>query len=74
MVAERLIASDPITYATKWDFLRNFVDTTLQNLKSFSSDFVASSSQRKAHLENKLSLIAANQEEMDVKFQTIVAR
>lgn len=59
LVVERLIAYDSIAYATKWDSLRTFVDTTLQNLKSFSFESVASSSQRKDLLEKKLSLVAA---------------
>ena len=44
LVAERLITYDPITYAAKRDSLRTFVDTVMQNLKFFSSEFVASSS------------------------------
>lgn len=74
MVAERLIASDPIAYAAKWDSLKTFIDIALYILKSFSSESIASSSQSKTHMEKKLTLIAAKQEEMDVKLQTIVAR
>lgn len=29
LVAERLIASDPIAYAGKWDSLRTFIDSVL---------------------------------------------
>lgn len=50
------------------------MDTTLQNLESFSSEFVASSSKRQYHLENKLSLSVAKQEEMDIKLQVVIAR
>lgn len=74
MVVERLITSDPITYAAKWDTLRTFLDTGLQNLKSFSSEFVASSSQKNDHLEEKLTSIAAKQEKMDVQLKTLIAR
>lgn len=66
LVAERLMASDPMTYAAKWDSLKTSVDTIMQNLKSFSYEFVASSSQKLDHLEEKLTYVAAKQEEMDV--------
>lgn len=73
LFAERLIVSDPIAYATKWDSLRTFMDTVLQNLKSFFSEFFASSSERQALLEKKLSSVVAKQEKMNVNLQTIVA-
>lgn len=50
------------------------MDTNIHNLNSFSSEFVASSSQRKSLLGKKLSTIAAKQEEMDIKLHTVVAR
>lgn len=62
MVVERLIASDPISYVTKWDSLRVFVDIFMQNLKSFSSEAVASSCQKLNHFEEKLTSVATKQE------------
>lgn len=43
LVPERLITYDLIAYATKWDTLRNFVDTVLKNMRYFSFESVASS-------------------------------
>lgn len=74
LVAESLIIYDPIAYAAKWDSLRAYVDTIVQNMKSFSSESVASSSQKLDHLEEKLSFVAAKQEEIDVQLKTVVAR
>lgn len=67
LVAERLILPDPIAYAAKWDTLITSVDTLLQNLKSLSSESVASSSQKHEHLEEKLVYIATTQEVMAAK-------
>lgn len=74
LVDERFIASDHIAYVAKWDSLRAYMDIVMQNLKSFSSESVASSSQKLDHLEQKLTFITTKQEVMDVQLKTIVAR
>lgn len=48
-----------IAYAVKLDTLRTFVDTVMQNLKSFSSEYVASSSEKHEHLEEKLAFVVS---------------
>lgn len=60
LVAKRLTTSDSITYVAKWDTLRTFMDTIMQDLKNFSYEFVASSSQRQEQLEAKLDSFVAN--------------
>lgn len=74
MVAERLLASNPVTYATKRDTLRTSTYTFIQNLKSFSSESVASSSQKHDYLEERLTFVAAKQEEMDVQLKSVIVR
>lgn len=74
MVVKRIIASDHIAYETKWDFLIAVMDIVMQDLKSLSSESVASSSLELDHLENKLTSIAAKQEKMDVQLKVVVAR
>lgn len=66
LFVETLITSDPIAYVTKWYSMRSSVYTVIHNLKSFSPEPVASSSQKLDHLEKKLTYVAAKQEEMDV--------
>lgn len=74
LVDDRLISSDPISYATKWDTLRTSTDTVLLNLKFFSFEPVTSSRQKHGHLEEKLAFVVVKQEDMDVQFKTIIAR
>lgn len=50
LVIERLITSDFIAHAAKWDTLRTLVDIDLQNVKTFTSEYVASSSQKQEQL------------------------
>lgn len=45
----------------------------MQDMKSLSSESVASSSHKLDHLEKKLTSVAAKQEEIDVQLKIIVA-
>lgn len=73
LFVERLRASNFIAYAAMWDTLKTYVDVGLQNLKTFTFEFVASSSQKQEHLEAKLTNVVAAQEVMGAHLQNIVA-
>lgn len=65
LFAERIVASDPVAYAAKWDSLRTYVDSLLHNLKSFTSETVASTNHRQEQLEKKLATLVDKQVNMD---------
>lgn len=73
LVIQRLKTSDFIAYAAKWDTLRTLVDIALQNLKTFTSEYVASSSHKQEQLEAKMAYVASNQEVMVAQLQTVAA-
>lgn len=74
VVAERLTTSDLVAYAAKWNTLRISVDSVLQNLKYFTFETVASTSQRYEQLEEKLVAVADKQHKMDTQLLFMVAK
>lgn len=74
LVAKTLIASDLITHATKQDTFRTSTDIVLQNHKSFSYEFIASSSRKQDHLEETLAYVDVKQEGMYAQLKTVIDR
>lgn len=73
LVIERLLAYDSISYASKQDTLRTYVDTVMQNLNTLSTQFVASFSQKQDKLQDKLASNSTNQEAMSAQLQSVTA-
>lgn len=67
LIDERHFASDLVAYAARWDSLKTYVASVIQNLKKVTSESVASSYFRQDLFEENLASVAATQQAMAVK-------
>lgn len=74
LVVERLTASDSVADVAKWESLTTSMDLVMQNMKSFTSEIIASTSQRQEQLEKKLVVVANKQDKIDTQLQFLVAK
>lgn len=67
LIDEIPFASDPVTYASRWDFLKTFVAPVIQNLKEVTLESVASSYSGEDLLEENPSSITTTKHAITIK-------
>lgn len=58
MIDERPFAFDPVAYTARWDSLKTYVASIIQNLKEVTSKSIASSCSRQDLIEKNMASVS----------------